>query len=101
MKNMSKSKDYLEGKISGMAKSYGIAYDAMAKARKSLEDVWVIHDLSEGYPAKENESKQQLEFAIGALRMAMQIFDDDYYDKIEEAKAKLERAYEQSNDSDD
>lgn len=85
-----KSRDYLEGRISGMAKSYGIAYDAIVKARKSLEDVWVIHDLSEGYPAKENESKRELEFAIGALAMALQIFDDNYYEKIEQAKRKVE-----------
>jgi translation elongation factor EF-1beta len=85
-----KSKDYLEGKISGMAKTYVLAYDAIVKASKSLEDVWMIHDLSEGYPAKQNESKQQIEFALGALKMALEVFDASYYEKIEKAKQKLE-----------
>lgn len=96
-----KSKDYLEGKISGMAKSYGIAYDAIVKAKKSIEDVWLIHEFNENYDGKENPQKKELEFAAAALKLAIEIFDTDYYQKIEKAKAKLERAYEQSYNSHD
>lgn len=86
------NKDYLEGKIEGMTEVYEVADNAILKVRKSLENVSEIYEFMYDYSRELDSNKQQFDFASAALRRALEVFDIDYYDKIEEAKAKLENS---------
>jgi hypothetical protein len=82
------------GNMQGMFECHAIFSESLSRLRQSLDDVWSIE-----YNGKITPSKQaymdKLSFAVDTLGSLEELFQDEYFRKLDELKAEEEAEYEE------
>lgn len=80
---------YGEAKLEGMFEAYNLADEAIGRLRRSLENVWSIHDQDDSLNKSSQEYRERLEFAISTLSVLRENFGDEFDMSISEIKSGL------------
>jgi len=86
------SSEFFRGKQQGLFETHDIFEQSITELRKSLDNVWTILDQADSYPldTRSQDQKDKMAFAIHTLFVLRNIFEDKYYEKIEEVHRELE-----------
>lgn len=86
------SLEFFRGKEQGLFEAYDIVEQSITELTRSLDNVWTILDQADSYPldARSQDQKDKMAFALHTLFVLRNIFEDKYYEKIEEAKRKVD-----------
>ena len=84
------SLEFFRGKQQGLFEAYELVYDSFKEIRQSLDNVWMILDEADSLDTFSQDQKDRISFANNTLFVLRNIFEDKYYEKIEEAKLKVD-----------
>lgn len=90
MEQEASSSEFFGGKQQGLSEAYELVYDSFKEIRQSLDNVWMILDEADSLDGSSQDQKDRISFANSTLFVLQNIFEDKYYEKIEEAKREVE-----------